>query len=426
MQLTLAHHPITEIRFSSPTRLDRTTLYVDAEELVPLLLEDKSLANVDFQIVSPGESCRAAPVFDIIEPRAKGPDSSPDFPGVLGPPLTAGMGTTYILQGAAVTVLREASPGGSRTSTGYVLEMSGPPAEGSYYASLHHLIVIPRTRQGLPDYAVLKAYRMLGLKVAVYLARAALDGAPASTQTFEAVGPAERGREGLPRVAYVGQIFSRQRKPHQDEQILYGTNTEGMLPLPLHPDEWIDGAILPTYHRSLGGAETYFVQNHPVIMELYRRHHGRELNFVGTVATISSSDNFDRERNCHATANLVRSTLKAAAAVLTKWGGGVPHADLSETARLLESAGVRTAVMVSDMSRDRRVESALLFNYPEVNAIVYNGGNGTRWMAPRVERVIAPSAELVEALTGPIEIEGVNVVGFANEQGASHLRAMVT
>ena len=71
--------------------------------------------------------------------------------------------------------------------------------------------------------------------------------------------------------------------------------------------------------------------------------------------------------------------LKADAVALTKWGGGLPHADLAETARLLEGMGIRTAVMVSDMSKDRRVESALLFNFPEVNAIVYNGGNGTQW-----------------------------------------------
>jgi glycine reductase len=424
MQLTLVQHPVTEIEFGKTTGLDRTTLYVNAAELVRLLLEDNSLTSVDLEIVSPGESCRAGPVFDIIEPRAKGADSSPDFPGVLGSPMTAGLGTTHVLRGAAVTVLSEVSPGDSRGSTGYVLEMSGPLAEASHYASLHHLIVIPHTRPGLPEYATLKTYRMIGLKAAVYLARAALDDPAASAITFDPVGPAEQSR--LPRVAYVGQIFSRQRKPHQEEQILYGTNTEGMLPLPLHPDEWLDGAILPSYHRSLGGAETYFVQNHPVIMELYGRHHARELNFVGTIATISSSDNFDRERNCQAAANLVRWTLKADAAVLTKWGGGVPHADLSETARLLENMGIGTAVMVSDMSRDRRLESALLFNFPEVNAIVYNGGNGTRWRAPQVERAIAASAELVDAMRGPIEIEGLNVVGFANEQGASRLRAMVT
>ncbi len=150
-------------------------------------------------------------------------------------------------------------------------------------------------------------------------------------------------------MAYVGQIFSRQRKPEADEPILYGADTDGMLPTLLHPNEWLDGALLPSYHVSLGGAETYFYQNHPVIGELYRRHLAGELNFVGTVATIASADNFDRERNTRFTASLVKWALRADAAVLTKFGGGVPHTDLSETARLLECDGVKTAVQVTDL-----------------------------------------------------------------------------
>ena len=173
----------------------------------------------------------------------------------------------------------------------------------------------------------------------MYLARAGFDHVPRSRATFRTIDPAAITHDGLPRVAYVGQIFSRQRKPVLDEQILYGLGTDGMLPVTLHPDEWIDGAVLPSYHASLGGAETYFYQNHPVITELYRRHHQGELNFVGTVATIASADNFDRERNCRFAANLVGTVLKADAAVLTKFGGGVPHTDLSETARLLEGDG---------------------------------------------------------------------------------------
>ena len=425
MQLKLAIHRITAMRFGTAMSVDGSTLVVDTEALRRLLLEDPSLSGVDFEIVRPGERCRAGPVFDIIEPRAKGPDSSPDFPGVLGPPQTAGMGTTHVLEGAAVTVLRETGAGDSRGAPGYVLEMSGGPAAGTKYASLCHVILIPRTKPGLPGHAQQKAYRLAGLKAAVYLARVAVNETPASTYSFEPVGPAADNRGGPPRVAYIGQIFSRQRKPELGEQILYGAGTDGMLPVVLHPDEWLDGALLPSYHNSLGGAETYFYQNHPVIGELYRRHHARELNFVGTVATIAAADNFDRDRNCRFAANLVRWSLKADAAVLTKFGGGVPHADLAETARLLEGMGIKTAVQVTDLARDRRVESALLFNFPEVNAIVCIGGNSTAWKAPPLDRVIAASPEMTERLRGPFELEAMSVIGVSNQQGVSRLRAMV-
>ncbi len=110
MQLTLANHPITNMRFGAPARLEGTDLVVDADELRRIVLDDDAVVSVDFEIVRPGESCRAGPIFDVIEPRAKEPGYGADFPGILGAPLTAGMGTTHVLSGAAVSVLAEISP----------------------------------------------------------------------------------------------------------------------------------------------------------------------------------------------------------------------------------------------------------------------------------------------------------------------------
>jgi glycine reductase len=423
MQLTLAIHVINSIEFGARTALSGTALTVDRDELRRIVLEDATFESVDFEIARPGESLRAGPVFDIVEPRAKAPGGSPDWPGVLGAPHTAGSGTTHVLRGAAVTALREESPGESRGATGYVLEMGGEAGAGSHYGTLNHLIVVPHSKPNMPAHVRHRAYRMAQLKVAVHLARAALAEVPTQSQVLDTTIGVERA--GLPRVAYVGQIFSRQRKPERDEAILYGADTDGMLPTVLHPNEWLDGAALPSYHVSLGGAETFFYQNHPVIGALYRRHQSGEINFAGTVATIASADNLDRERNTQCAANLVRWSLGADAAVLTKFGGGVPHTDLSETARLLENMGVKTAVQVTDLARDHRVESALLFNFPEVDAIVCIGGNDTRWKLPRVERVIAANGGLAELLAGPFEIDSLNVIGVANQQGASKLRSLV-
>ncbi len=423
MQLSLAIHPVTSIQFGARTGLVGTTLSIQQDELRRLVLEESSFAAVDFELARPGDSLRAGPIFDIVEPRAKAPGGSPDWPGILGEPHTAGSGTTHVLEGAAVAVVREDSPGESRGATGYVLEMSGAPAASSHYATLCHLIMVPHSKADVPAHARQRAYRLAQLKIAVHLARAALNEIPARTLSLDTAIAADR--VGLPRIAYVGQIFSRQRKPVQDESILYGADTDGMLPTVLHPNEWLDGALLPSYHCSLGGAETYFYQNHPVITTLYRRHQAGELNFAGSVATIASADNSDRDRNTHLAANLVKWALGADAAVLTKFGGGVPHTDLAETARLLEIMGVKTAVQVTDLARDHRIESALLFNFPEVNAVVCVGGNDTKWNLPQVERVIAADSGMAELLAGPFEIDSLNVIGVANQQGASRLRSMV-
>ena len=424
MRLNLARHPITELSFGDETVLNGTGLSINEDELRAHLLEDVRLDTVGLDLVRPGENCRVGPVFDIIEPRAKADGGSPDFPGVLSPAIIARLGTTHVLEGAAVTLVDCRAEISARSARRSILEMSGDAAKHSPYSALQHLVLTPRAKPDMPSHSALNATRMAGLKAAVYMAQAARDQKPLTIDVMGPVGPNEPGREGLHRVAYIGQIYSRQRTPEIDEHIFYGLNTTGMVPVLTNPNEWLDGAVLPSYDTSLGGAETYFYQNHPVITDLYRRHNEGELNFVGVVASISGLDNEDRDRLCQIAAHLVKWGLNADAAVLTKHGGGVPHADMAETARLLEGMEVSTAVMVSDMSRDRRVESALLFNFPEVDAIVYCGGGDTKWTIPAVERIIAGNPQVDEMLAQPQEIMASSIAGVVNQQGASHVRAM--
>src|SRR6476469_6629736 len=127
MALTLALHPITNLTLGDKHRLDGNLLTVDVDDLRRMVLEDNTFDSVEFEIARPGESCRAGPIFDIVEPRAKAPGGSPDWPGILGPPQTAGFGTTHVLQGAAVTLVRERRGEDARGATGYLLEMSGAP-----------------------------------------------------------------------------------------------------------------------------------------------------------------------------------------------------------------------------------------------------------------------------------------------------------
>jgi hypothetical protein len=95
------------------------------------------------------------------------------------------------------------------------------------------------------------------------------------------------------------------------------------------------------------------------------------------------------------------------------------------TARMCEALGIRTTVQVEDMSRDRRAESALLFDYAEVDAIVYVGGNDTRWSVPAVERAIAGDPEVAATLGAPQQLDASRICGVVGQQGASRLRSFV-
>ena len=419
MELTLAIHQITDLRFGDSTYLDGSTLVVDRESLTNHLLEDPRLQSVDMDIANPGEACRIGVVFDIIEPRVKEPGAGSDYPGILGPIATAGQGTTHVLRGAAVTLVDEAAPLGNNK----IVEMSGPASEESPYSVLHHLAIVPHTDSNLERHTAQNALRLASVKTSVFLAKTALGQMPNATEVFQSDGPTQAGRDGLPRVAYIGQIHSRQRVAEVDEQILYGANTAGMVPVMLHPNEWLDGGVVSGYQNM--GVETYFYQNHPVISELYRWHREGKITLVGTIATMAASDNSDRERNCMLASEMAKWNLAADGVVLTKYGGGAPHADMASTARLCEQSGIFTTVQVSDMSRDRQAESALLFNYPEVDAIVYVGGGDTNWDLPAVEKVVAGNPAMTAALEVAQEIPAGGICGVTSQQGISKLRCFV-
>jgi glycine reductase len=419
MRLTLAYHAVSDVTLSDTTHLDGTDLLVDQEALRRHLLPDRRLASVDVHLVRPGESCRLGVVFDILEPRAKAPGAGPDFPGILGPIEMAGQGTTHVLQGVAVTVLDEGAP----LAGGKLVEMSGAAGAASPYASLSHVVVVPHLVPEVERHTALHALRLASVRASVYLAGAAVGRETAMTEVFDTEGPAVARRDGVPRMAYIGQIHSRQRVAEVDEPILYGANTVGMLPVLLHPNEWLDGAVVTSY--SSRGVETYFYQNHPIIVEMYRWHRDGKIILVGTIATMAASDNDDRARNCMLAAQQAKWVLAADGVILTKYGGGAPHADMALTARLCEQLGIRTTVQVEDMSRDRRAESALLFNYAEVDAMVHVGGNDIRWSVPAVDRAIAGNAEDAATLRAPQQLDASRLCGVTNQQGASRLRSFV-
>ena len=421
MRLALAIHPITDLRFGSSTHLDGTVLHVDQDDLRGRLLEDRRLARVDLEIARPGEPCRVGVVFDVVEPRAKDPASGGvDFPGALGRHEIAGTGTTHVLRGAAVTVI---DPLGVPGAGGKLLEMTGGAGLESPYGVLSHLIVVPHISPDLPRHLALNATRMASLKAAAYLASASISAVPASVEVFDLGDAAEADRVALPRVAYIAQIHGHQRVVEVDEQVLYGSNTEGMMPTPLQPNEWLDGALICSYWNMQ--VETFFYQNHPIILELYRRHQAHELNFVGTIVTVAASEEVDRDRTARMAAQQAKWALGADGVVLTKYGGGAPHADMGETAKQCELLGMKTTVQVTDMAGDRRSESALLFNHAEVDAIVYIGGNDFAWPAAHVERVIGSNVQVREALSALQTIQAGSVIGITNQQGASRIRVNV-
>ena len=71
MKLEMGYIHISDIEFSSESKIENGKLYVSTDALKALVLEDEKLKDVSFDIARPGESVRITPVKDVIEPRVK-------------------------------------------------------------------------------------------------------------------------------------------------------------------------------------------------------------------------------------------------------------------------------------------------------------------------------------------------------------------
>ena len=417
MRLELNVINVNDIGFGEKTEISKGVLLINRSELQGILHQDKRLSRVDLELAHPGESCRILQVCDVIEPRAK-ITGCEDFPGALGGQGTAGSGKTSVLRGAGVVLNTQAEADllpEAEDSSGNIIDMSGPAAEITPYGGTHNIVLVPHAAGGVSHESYTHALKRAGLKTAVYLAKAGRDLKPDGVEVYELppVTEVARGMEHLPKVAYIFQIYCTSYPAMASEPILYGDNVTRLLPTVLHPNEVLDGAIVNTYHGR--GTESYVFQNHPVVRELYRRH-GKELCFVGVIATVSRYQEPARERSVAMASNIAKSILGADGVIITKSSSGAPDVDASQTAQKCEDRGVRTVLIM--FGSESGTEGSTVFNLPGANAIV-NTGNPFRLLSlPAVKKIIGKpvilpsgpaSGELRKApnfITGALDLAG--------------------
>jgi glycine reductase len=358
-------------------------------------------------------------VFDVFAPRAK-LDGGADFPGVVGPLARAGSGRTVALDGVAVVGTDQHIPNPGALA---VIDMSGPAATLSAFARTHNVVISAWPAPGVGHSEYLAAVRLGALKIAVHLAGAARDAEPDATEEFElpptARVPAVMAH--LPRVAYVFQIHSHQRPTGVDEGILYGDPVRRMMPTLVHPNEVLDGAVVRGFMGR--NATTWAIQNHPMIRSLYAQH-GRTLWFAGVVLTVAHATEPERVRSAFVAAGLVAHVLGADGAVLTKIGGGAPHVDMAQAAAQCEELGVKTALVVEDMSTDGSAEGMLLFNFPGMDALVNVGCGQEALVLPAVDRVLGAD-DLVPRLSAEMRATYGTLCGAIEQVGATRVMAQV-
>lgn len=372
MRLDLGLVSIKDVKFGATTCIDDGVLLIDRAELASLLQEDSLFKSVEIDLARPGESCRIIRVLDVLQPRYR--VGGANFPGALDPGGLVGDGRTCALKNVAVL---ETDQFAVRSRS--LIDMSGPAADYSPIANTHNVVLLPFPKQNADKDEYRLAVKKAGLKTAVYLAQAAKDLDPDESQTFELAPVAfNQGPKHLPRIAYIFPMHSHQHPTRQKETVFYGSNIQGFMPTIVHPNEILDGALMFSY-----SAFTWFAQNHPVILELYRRH-GRDLWFAGVVLTLAPATISEKERNAYQCARLAKETLGADGIIATKIGGGAVDTDLMMIYTRAEEMGMKATLIIME----RYPDTGITFVPDNVNALVTPGLTRDAITLPAVERVI--------------------------------------
>jgi glycine reductase complex component B subunit alpha and beta len=420
MKLELAYHHIKEIQLGKKTSISNGVLSVCKDELTTMLAEDPLLEGVGIEIARPGESVRIINMFDVIEPRIKDGGSGGVFPGLTGRVETVGQGRTHVLKGVGVV-----TTGIMDMAWEGLFDMGGSGASLSPHSSLNNIVIVPPGAAGADPVGYVDAIIAAGLKAAEYLARASL-GLPAdTTELFELAPLSDRAaaKAGLPKVAYLYHIYS-----HRDmrDTFYYGEKPRHLIPTLIHPNEVFDGAIVTGNYDMPSGMknETIFIQNHPVIRELYRRHN-KDLFFAGVVIANEHATMKEKEKSALLSAKLIKHVIGADAVLITQTGGGHPNIDLMLSCRMCEQQGVRTVVMVSEESSADGSEFSLTMMVPEADAVVSTGNINEEVELPPVHRVIGGNGfrRMKEPPGGALRVPYHMIPGATSQIGGTNLTA---
>ncbi|WP_102348885.1 glycine/sarcosine/betaine reductase component B subunit [Bacillus sp. Marseille-P3661] len=421
MQLNINHYPVHSVSWGESTHYIDGQLVVNRDELLAHLEKSGELKDVnikDIALVSPGTKTRIINIFDIFPARARLGEGAVDYPGILGPVQSVGDGVTASLENFAVL-----SVSSEYDKYHKVLDMSGPGGTITPHAELFHIaVVIEPKNDSLPSSAYNGYLKRIGLRVGTYLAKAAAKSEPDSETNYSL----EPQPKELPRVAYVCMIASHQ-KAVPGEPILYGDDVGGLMPTILHPNEFLDGAVISPYWNL--GIDTLSFQNNSVILDLYSRH-GKDVNFVGVVPCVSHITRERRELSVLMATNLVHSILKADLAVVSKVGGGIPESDLMMTVESLEKRGVLTSGIIWSYLGDGTVKDSLSTYSLAANALASAGMQDDVIDLPEQEIIIGGTLlgpftdnphDKAQPAHLPIRARYRDVSGAINQLGASRV-----
>lgn len=374
MKLTRQYFDVKDVRFGDKCALGNGVLTVNEAELQALTADlCKAVKGYHLEITKPGENARIIHVLDTIAPMVKIEGEGVQYSGFFSTPYTVGRGVTNMLSGFAVIESAALPWDESNASSGLlyprdaIIELSGFYAGYTPFSKTNNLVIIYDLNEGKSSIEYDNDIRLIAIRISNYLAELTRSMNPDRTEEFST----EEEHPELPGVVMVWQC--QNQGPYADT-MLYGMPIDDMVPTVLHPNEMLDGCVVSgNYVWPAFKVPTYLHVNHPVLLELYRRH-GKDINFKGVIFCRSHNPSTWHKQRCASHVVKLARMLDAKGLVMVWEGGGNACTDGMLTIQTAERHGIRTAGITFEFGGKDGTEGILLVDdVPEATAMCSGG-----------------------------------------------------
>ena len=423
MRLEVGNIFIKDVEFSSTTKIENHTLYVNKEEIESIVLKDERIKSVSIELARPNESIRITPVKDVIEPRVKVSGKGAMFPGVTNKVDMVGSGRTHVLKGAAIVTCGKI--------VGFqegIIDMSGIGALYTPFSKLQNVCLVIEPIEDLKQYEYEHAARMAGLKVAEYVGQAAKELEADEVEVFE-TKPLYEQVNMYPELPKVGYVYMLQTQGLLHDTYVYGVDAKQIIPTIMYPTEMMDGAIISGNCVSACDKNTtYHHQNNPIIKNLYHRH-GKDFNFTGVIITNENVYLADKERSSNFTTKLAEY-LGFDGVIISQEGFGNPDTDLIMNCKKIEEANIKTVIVTDEYAGRDGLSQSLADADLKADAVVTGGNANEVIVLPPMDKIIGTDDYINKIAggfdgslrsDGSIEVEIQAITGSTNELGFNKL-----
>ncbi|MDD2206777.1 MAG: glycine/sarcosine/betaine reductase component B subunit [Aminobacterium sp.] len=371
MRLEIGNFHVKDMVFGDATAFSNGVLTINKKEALDVVFEDAHITEAELHIVKPGDMVRITPVKDAFEPRCKVTGNS-IFPGFFDSFEPVGQGRTHALK--ECSVLSVGKHWGCFQDG--LIDMGGEFQNHTIFGSMTNLVLVAETDEEFEKRAFQKrniAHRKAGMRLAKYLGECLRHLEPEDIEVYDLPPLGKRGSdvESLPRVAYIMKVLAQWEDRGYNAEY-YGWDTKRILPMYVHPNEILDGAIAGgSFTPASNNMSTYSFQNNSIVKKLMKEH-GKEINFLGVILSNETVE-LSEKKLCVLTDSRLAQALGADGVIISREGYGNADVGFMLTIAELEKMGIKTVGAVNECTGRDGASQPMVLMRKEADALVSTG-----------------------------------------------------